>query len=83
MNVRPPGTTEQIKTIFPASRSSSLRLTALRPSTWLSSMYYAIEEVSSADSVSAYEEAFSRARDGALEPPDTAAFLRQLAEQLE
>jgi transcriptional regulator with XRE-family HTH domain len=44
---------------------------------------YAIEEVSSADSVSAYEEAFSRARDGALEPADTAAFLRQLAEQLE
>jgi len=44
---------------------------------------YAIEEVSSAYSVSAYEEAFSRARDGALEPPDTAAFLRQLAEQLE
>jgi len=44
---------------------------------------YAIEEVSSADSVSAYEEAFSRARDGALEPTDTAAFLRQLAEQLE
>ena len=44
---------------------------------------YAIEEVSSAESVSAYEEAFSRARDGALEPPDTAAFLRQLAEQLE
>ena len=44
---------------------------------------YAIEEVSSAESVSAYEEAFSRARDGALEPTDTAAFLRQLAEQLE
>ena len=44
---------------------------------------YAIEEVSSADSVSAYEEAFSRARDGALEPTDTAAFLRQLADQLE
>ena len=44
---------------------------------------YAIEEVSSADSVSAYEEAFSRARDGALEPTDTTAFLRQLAEQLE
>jgi len=44
---------------------------------------YAIEEVSSADSVSAYEEAFSRARDGALEPADTAAFLRQLAEQME
>ena len=33
--------------------------------------------------VNAYEEAFSRARDGALEPTDTAAFLRQLAEQLE
>ena len=44
---------------------------------------YAIEEVSSAESVSAYEEAFSRARDGALEPTDTAAFLRQLADQLE
>jgi hypothetical protein len=44
---------------------------------------YAIEEVSSADSVNAYEEAFGRARDGALEPTDTAAFLRQLAEQLE
>ena len=44
---------------------------------------YAIEEVSSAESVNAYEEAFSRARDGALEPTDTAAFLRQLAEQLE
>ena len=44
---------------------------------------YAVEEVSSADSVNAYEEAFSRARDGALEPTDTAAFLRQLAEQLE
>jgi transcriptional regulator with XRE-family HTH domain len=44
---------------------------------------YAVEEVSSADSVNAYEEAFSRARDGALEPTDTTAFLRQLAEQLE
>lgn len=44
---------------------------------------YAIEEVSSAESVNAYEEAFSRAREGALEPTDTAAFLRQLAEQLE
>ncbi|HEV8221297.1 MAG TPA: helix-turn-helix transcriptional regulator [Streptosporangiaceae bacterium] len=44
---------------------------------------YAVEEVSSADSVNAYEEAFSRARDGALEPADTTAFLRQLAEQLE
>lgn len=44
---------------------------------------YAVEEVSSADSVNAYEEAFSRARDGALEPTDTTAFLRQLAEQME
>jgi transcriptional regulator with XRE-family HTH domain len=44
---------------------------------------YAIEEVSNAESVNAYEEAFSRSRDGALEPTDTAAFLRQLAEQLE
>jgi hypothetical protein len=44
---------------------------------------YAIEEVSSAESVATYEEAFGRARDGALEPTDTAAFLRQLAEKLE
>jgi Domain of unknown function (DUF5753) len=44
---------------------------------------YAIEEVSSAESVSTYIEAFGRARDGALEPNDTAAFLRQLAEKLE
>jgi transcriptional regulator with XRE-family HTH domain len=44
---------------------------------------YAIEEVSSAESVTIYEEAFGRAREGALEPTDTAAFLRQLAEKLE
>jgi Domain of unknown function (DUF5753) len=44
---------------------------------------YAIEEVSSAESVNTYVQAFGRASDGALEPADTAAFLRQLAEQLE
>jgi transcriptional regulator with XRE-family HTH domain len=44
---------------------------------------YAIEEVSSAESVTTYEQAFGRASDGALEPADTAVFLRQLAEQLE
>jgi hypothetical protein len=44
---------------------------------------YAIEEVSSAESVTTYEQAFGRASDGALEPADTAVFLRQLAEKLE
>jgi transcriptional regulator with XRE-family HTH domain len=44
---------------------------------------YAIEEVSSSESVSTYEQAFGRASDGALEPADTAVFLRQLAEKLE
>jgi transcriptional regulator with XRE-family HTH domain len=44
---------------------------------------YAIEEVSNAESVNAYVQAFARASEGALEPSDTAVFLRQLAEQLE
>ncbi len=44
---------------------------------------YAIEEVSSTESVNTYVQAFGRASDGALEPADTAVFLRQLAEQLE
>ena len=44
---------------------------------------YAIEEVSSAESVNTYVQAFGRASEGALEPADTAVFLRQLAEQLE
>ncbi len=44
---------------------------------------YAIEEVSSAESVNTYVQAFGRASDGALEPADTAVFLRQLADQLE
>lgn len=44
---------------------------------------YAIEEVSSAESVKTYVQAFGRASEAALEPADTAVFLRQLAEQLE
>jgi len=44
---------------------------------------YAIEEVSNAESVNAYVQAFARASEGALESSDTAVFLRQLAEQLE
>ena len=44
---------------------------------------YAIEEVSSAESVNTYVQAFGRASEAALEPADTAVFLRQLAEQLE
>src|SRR5215472_5046309 len=44
---------------------------------------YAIDEVSDAQSVSAYAESFVRAREGALDPVDTAGYLTYLAEQLE
>jgi Domain of unknown function (DUF5753)/Helix-turn-helix domain len=44
---------------------------------------YAIEEVTSPESVSNYVESFARACDAALEPDDTVAYLVQLAEQLE
>jgi hypothetical protein len=44
---------------------------------------YAIEEVTSPEAVSNYVESFARACDAALEPDDTAAYLLQLAEQLE
>jgi Domain of unknown function (DUF5753)/Helix-turn-helix domain len=43
----------------------------------------AIQEVSSKDEMTVYVEGFSRARDAALEPRDTTAYLRYLAEQLE
>ena len=42
-----------------------------------------IEEVSNAESVNSYIQSFGRAVDAALEPVDTAAFLKDLAEQLE
>jgi hypothetical protein len=44
---------------------------------------YAIEEVSNSESVNSYIQSFGRAVDAALEPVDTAAFLGDLAEQLE
>jgi transcriptional regulator with XRE-family HTH domain len=44
---------------------------------------YEIEEVNSAESVSSYIQSFGRAVDAALEPVDTTAFLKDLAEQLE
>ena len=44
---------------------------------------YAIEEVSKRDPVNGYVQSFSRARDGALEPGDTVAYLEHLANQLE
>jgi hypothetical protein len=44
---------------------------------------YAIEEVTSPEAVSNYVESFARARDAALEPDDTTAYLMQLAEKLE
>jgi hypothetical protein len=43
----------------------------------------AIHEVSKREEVSSYLEGFSRARDAALEPGDTTAYLKYLAEQLE
>jgi hypothetical protein len=42
----------------------------------------AIQEVSSHDERMMYMEAFSRARDSALEPADTTAYLKHLADQL-
>lgn len=44
---------------------------------------YTIEEVAGTRQVKSYIEAFSRARDGSLEPTDTVAYLGLLAEQLE
>jgi hypothetical protein len=44
---------------------------------------YAIHEVVNSDQVSTYIAAFDRAVDAALEPAETTAYLRQLAEQLE
>jgi Domain of unknown function (DUF5753)/Helix-turn-helix domain len=43
----------------------------------------AIQEVSTDEEVMAYVEGFSRSRDSALEPADTAQYLKHLAEQLE
>jgi len=44
---------------------------------------HGIQEVSDAEYVSSYIEAFDRAVDAALEPRDTAQYLKQLAERLE
>ncbi len=44
---------------------------------------YAIQEVISAEEVTTYIAAFDRAVDAALEPAETATYLRQLSEQLE
>jgi hypothetical protein len=44
---------------------------------------FAVVEVSEPDQVSRYVESFEKAVDGALEPSDTAIYLRQLADQLE
>ncbi len=43
----------------------------------------AMQEVDEPEQVSMYIESFGRAAEGALEPGDTAAYLRQLADQLE
>ena len=53
------------------------------PSIVFAETEYAIEEVASARQVNSYIESFSRARDGALEPTDTVAYLGVLAERLE
>jgi transcriptional regulator with XRE-family HTH domain len=44
---------------------------------------FALVEVSDPDQVSRYIQSFEKAVDGALEPSDTAIYLRQLADQLE
>ena len=44
---------------------------------------FAIVEVNDPDQVSRYIQSFEKAVDGALEPSDTAIYLRQLADQLE
>jgi transcriptional regulator with XRE-family HTH domain len=44
---------------------------------------HGIQEVTDAEYVNSYIEAFDRAVDMALEPPDTAAYLKQLSERLE
>ncbi len=44
---------------------------------------HGIQEVSDTEYVSSYIEAFDRAVDAALEPRDTAQYLKQLAERLE
>jgi hypothetical protein len=43
----------------------------------------AIHEVSKKEEVESYLHGFSRAQDAALEPGDTTAYLKYLAEQLE
>jgi transcriptional regulator with XRE-family HTH domain len=44
---------------------------------------FAVVEVNDPDQVSRYIQSFEKAVDGALEPSDTAIYLRQLADQLE
>ena len=44
---------------------------------------FAVVEVNEPDQVSRYIQSFEKAVDGALEPSDTAIYLRQLADQLE
>jgi hypothetical protein len=44
---------------------------------------YTMEEVSRPERVDTYMEAFGRAVDRALEPANTTAYLRHLADQLE
>jgi hypothetical protein len=53
------------------------------PSIVFAETEYAIEEVGGTRQISSYLEGFSRARDGALEPTSTVAYLGLLAEQLE
>jgi hypothetical protein len=44
---------------------------------------HGVQEVSDTEYVNSYIEAFDRAVDAALEPRDTAPYLKQLAERLE
>jgi transcriptional regulator with XRE-family HTH domain len=53
------------------------------PSVAFTETDFAVVEVNDPDQVSRYIQSFEKAVDGALEPSDTAIYLRQLADQLE
>ena len=53
------------------------------PSTVFVETDFAVQEVMNQEEVAAYIDIFSRAREAALDPPATTAYLKKLAETLE
>jgi len=70
----PPGLSSAINIFDFAEREPSIAFTETD---------FALVEVNDPDQVSRYIQSFEKAVDGALEPSDTAMYLRQLADQLE